>query len=291
MSETTSPSSLRRTLTFPARRLARRGIDNSVGFLPFLEARNRILAAAAARRVAAIEDDEVARHAARSDAPTANVVTVIATYKRPQLLVRAVSSALEQTEEDHVVVVVSDGEDVAELVPHDRLVVIRLSRHVGVLGAVRNVGIRISRSRYIAFLDDDNRWLPHHLEDCLTALDAGESFVYSGIVRVLPDGVRHDELSVPFDRRRLRDENYIDANAVVVRRTPKTLFSRIPRPRGLLPPEDWEFAWRLTRWGARLVERPSVEYLINPESHFYPEFYEHAAAAAQGQDGAGSASV
>ena len=278
--------SYRRRLTYPARRLGRMSIDNSVGMLPFLEARNRILRRSAARCVERIEDDEVARYAGSSAAaPSAKVVTVVATYKRPQLVVGAVESALAQTEEDHVVVVVSDGEDAPDLPAHDRLVLVPLSRHIGVLGAVRNVGIRISRSPHIAFLDDDNRWLPSHLEDCLTVLDEGETFVYSGINRVLPNGVQYDQLGVPFDRNRLRNENYIDANAMVVRRSSKTLFSRIPRPRGLLPPEDWEFAWRLTSSGARLVERPSVQYLINPESNFYPDFYEHALAVTHSQDG------
>jgi Glycosyl transferase family 2 len=270
-------SSLVRAITFPARRVARPAIERSVGLLPFFEARNRMVAMRPARRVLELENAEVAFHACRlGEQSSFNVATVIATYRRPQLVVAAVTSALAQTEEDHVVIVVSDGEDLPMLPTHDRLIPVRLRKHIGVLGAVRNVGIRLSRSRYLAFLDDDNRWLPEHLTDCLSVLDRGERFVYSGITRVLPDGSRYDQVSVPFDRHRLRNENFVDANAIVVRREPGTLFSRIPRPRGLLPPEDWEFVWRLTKHGATLVERPSVEYLINPESNFYPHFYRDA---------------
>lgn len=284
-----SRSSLR-TLTFPARRIARPVVMRSVGLLPFLETRNKVVARSAARRVLALENEEVARLAREYGGLIgAKVATIVATYRRPHLVVRAVNSALAQTEEDHVVVVVSDGDDLPELPVHDRLIAIRLSRHIGVLGAVRNVGIRVSRSRYIAFLDDDNRWLPQHLADCLEMLDRGETFVYSGIQRVLPDGTEYDEMSIPFDRRRLRNENFIDANAIVVRRNSNTLFSRIPRPRGLLPPEDWEFAWRLTKGGARLVDKSSVEYLINPDSHFYPHFYEDAMQAV-GRRSTGTAS-
>ncbi|WP_231591453.1 glycosyltransferase [Saccharothrix sp. ST-888] len=37
---------------------------------------------------------------------------------------------------------------------------------------VRNVGIRLSSSRYVAFLDDDNEWEPDHLGPAVGALRA-----------------------------------------------------------------------------------------------------------------------
>lgn len=270
-------SSLVRTISFPARRVGRPLIEHSIGLLPFFEMRNRVVLRRAARRVLELENAEVEHHSRQiGELPAVEVVTVIATYRRPELVTEAITSALSQTLEDHLVVVVSDGEDLPPLPAHERLVPVRLTRHIGVLGAVRNVGIRLTRSRYVGFLDDDNRWLPEHLADCIRVLEGGERFVYTGILRVLPDGTHYDQVSVPFDRHRLRNENFVDANAIVVRREPGTRFSRIPRPRGLLPPEDWEFVWRLAKSGATLVERPSVEYLINPDSNFYPHFYHDA---------------
>src|SRR6185503_7469224 len=56
------------------------------------------------------EDREVAlARAVLGPVPTARVVTVIATYHRPEGLLAAVRSALAQTVRDQLVVVVDDG--------------------------------------------------------------------------------------------------------------------------------------------------------------------------------------
>ena len=41
------------------------------------------------------------------------------------------------------------------------------------------------RSVFVAFLDDDDEWLPHHLERCVVASQAGASLVASSFVRVV----------------------------------------------------------------------------------------------------------
>ncbi len=51
-----------------------------------------------------------------------------------------------------------------------RLRAVSLSRNTAVLGLVRNVGIRLTDSDFIAFLDDDNQWKPNHLHTAITAL-------------------------------------------------------------------------------------------------------------------------
>ncbi|MCZ9339840.1 glycosyltransferase family 2 protein, partial [Streptomyces sp. TRM76130] len=106
-----------------------------------------------------IEDAETRRLAADLPAPpTALVATVIATHRRPEALRAAVRSALAQTVRDQVVIVVDDGAGLPGLPDDPRLSAVSLSRNTGVAGVVRNVGIRLTRSRYVAFLDDDNLW-------------------------------------------------------------------------------------------------------------------------------------
>lgn len=212
------------------------------------------------------------------DPVTARVVTIIPTYRRPELLGAAVASALEQGVDDHAVVVVSDGAPVTAELPDDpRVHVMVLGENIGIAGIVRNIGIRCSRSEYIAFLDDDNQWRPGHLTSLLAALEEGAAIAYSGLIRVLPDGREYDRVLVDFDRRRLRTENYIDINTVAVRRAGAPLFSRRRREALEAPGEDWTFAWRMTRRAhVATVPECSVRYLINPQSYFWPGFAEHA---------------
>jgi glycosyltransferase involved in cell wall biosynthesis len=101
--------------------------------------------------------------------PTPELVTVIIpSLNRPQLVSQAVRSALAQTMELIEVIVVIDGPDQAtvdalKLIADPRLIVMELSTNIGPAGA-RNTGIKAATGTWIAFLDDDDEWLPLKLE-------------------------------------------------------------------------------------------------------------------------------
>jgi glycosyltransferase involved in cell wall biosynthesis len=242
------------------------------GWLVLFEARNKLLLAPSAVRLRRLEDAETRRLAAGpGQPPDALVATVIATHRRPEALLRAVRSALAQSEADHVVMVVDDGAGLPELPADPRLFAVSLSRNTGVAGVVRNVGIRLTRSRYVAFLDDDNVWEPDHLEHALAALESpgGADGVYTALRRVHPDGSDLDILSVPYDRRRAAHEAFLDTNAFVARRDRALRFSRLRRTPRVLPREDWELIRRYSRHReVRHLPVPTVRYLVNPESFF-----------------------
>ena len=210
------------------------------------------------------EDREVGRIKGSSEPfPTAMVATIIATYRRPEGLLAAVRSALAQTITDHLVVVVDDGGGLPVLPDDPRLVSVSLSRNYGCLGMVRNVGLRATRSEFVAFLDDDNTWTPDHLAISLDAHRAGASITYTALLRVLPDGTLFDIFSVPFDRT-VRWRNPVDSNALVLRRRPEVIFSRIPKLK-----EDHELIWRLSRRQEVVhVPVPTVRYLVNASSYY-----------------------
>jgi glycosyltransferase involved in cell wall biosynthesis len=237
-----------------------------------MELRNRILMAPSLPRLTRFEDTEVARLAAQIGAPpTARVACIIPTFKRPEGVVNSINSILAQTCQDFVIIVVDDGAGLPETLPDDpRVFAVSLSENSKVLGLVRNVGIRLSRSDYIAFLDDDNTWTPDHLELTLKAIEAGNDVVYTAVRRRLTDGAEFDVLSKPFDRRRFADEtSWVDANSLVLRRSVCLMFSRLPRTKMTFPKEDWEFVWRVSR-RARVTHVPTatVEYLVNPDSFY-----------------------
>lgn len=254
----------------PARALrpVRRAVRARFGVWPVYETFNKVARSPGALRALMTERREIARLRRELGVRHAEVVTVVPTYRRPESLARAVDSALAQDVPDHVVVVVDDGAGTPTLPPDDRVVVASLSRHTGHSGLVRNVGLGLVESTYASFLDDDNTWRPDHLRTALAALDDAD-VVYTAVDRLLPDGRLMDVLSQPFDRRLMRDKAFVDTNAIVARRDRGVRFSRVRRRKGVRPPVDWEFVWRLSRHH-RTVHVPArtVRYAVNPGSYF-----------------------
>jgi glycosyltransferase involved in cell wall biosynthesis len=247
---------------------ARSAAEATVGVLTVRQALVRLRHLPGAPGRALVEAAEVRAARRRLDEPPkATVVTVIPTFGRGELLEAAVASALGQTLSDHAVVVVVDGGPQPALSPHPRLHVVRLAAHRGVPGLVRNVGVRVSDSPYLAFLDDDNTWEPDHLAASLQAHRRGAELTYTGLRQVRPDGTIGEVIAVEFDRRALRSTSYVDTSTVVVRRSRRVRFSRVPRGRGAVY-EDWWLARRLSRrLRTELVPRVTVNYLVHPEGY------------------------
>jgi glycosyltransferase involved in cell wall biosynthesis len=102
------------------------------------------------------------------EGPAPLVSVVIPTLNRPQLVVRAVRSAVGQTLRSIEVIVIIDGPDAATVqalraVNDSRVRVMVLPRNRGPSEA-RNEGVKAARGRWIAFLDHDDEWLPGKLE-------------------------------------------------------------------------------------------------------------------------------
>jgi glycosyltransferase involved in cell wall biosynthesis len=106
------------------------------------------------------------------------VSAVIPTRNRPLLVLRAVKTVLEQTYPNIEVVVVIDGPDeetvkVLEALEDARIRIIALTENVGGSEA-RNTGVREAKGVWIAFLDDDDEWLPEKLSRQLAAAETVE---------------------------------------------------------------------------------------------------------------------
>ena len=93
---------------------------------------------------------------------------VIPTRNRAQLVCEAIESALSQREGQVEVIVVDDGstDDTASVLAKrfaSRIHLLRQPHRRGA-GASRNAGLRVARGQLVAFLDDDDLWLPGKLE-------------------------------------------------------------------------------------------------------------------------------
>ena len=107
------------------------------------------------------------------------VSCIIPSYKRNDTLKRAIISVLNQTYDHIEVIVVDDNtpndiystqvQQIIESLNSDKIRYIQQTKHIN--GAVaRNVGIKASKGEYVAFLDDDDEWLPQKIEKQITAL-------------------------------------------------------------------------------------------------------------------------
>lgn len=116
---------------------------------------------------------------------------IIPTHNRPHLLPAAVQSALKQTYDDIEVIVVDDASTEPFQLPDDaRVRVIYLDQSRGGSGA-RNVGTAAAQGRWVMYLDDDDRILPHMAELALKAIahtSTSPVGVISGIEKVNAQG-------------------------------------------------------------------------------------------------------
>jgi glycosyltransferase involved in cell wall biosynthesis len=104
--------------------------------------------------------------------PTVSVI--IPTFRRADLVSRAISSVLRQTFEDLELIVVDDASpdntrEVVQAISDPRVRYVRHERNRG-LPAVRNTGVRNAAGEFIAFLDDDDEWRDDKLEKQLQAI-------------------------------------------------------------------------------------------------------------------------
>lgn len=95
------------------------------------------------------------------------VSVIIPTYNRAEFLRSAIRSVLNQTFQDFEIIVVDDAskdktQEVVSSFSDRRIEYIRHEINKGG-SAARNTGIRMSEAEYIAFLDDDDEWLPEKL--------------------------------------------------------------------------------------------------------------------------------
>lgn len=126
------------------------------------------------------------------------VSIIVPTYRRPRFLARALASVYAQSYPHWELIVVDDNppesaarrDTEALMAGHSRA---RYLKHPHNRGgsAARNTGISAARGAYLAFLDDDDAWLPDKLarQVAILAQAAPEvALVYTGIRQLDPEG-------------------------------------------------------------------------------------------------------
>jgi len=108
---------------------------------------------------------------------------VLATYNRPSLLTFAVTSVLKQTFQDWVLLVVGDGCDdrtASCLAAFDdsRIFYVNIDSRCGEQSGPNSAGMRAAKTKYVAFLNHDDIWLPFHLETAIRSMEKNQADIY-----------------------------------------------------------------------------------------------------------------
>lgn len=193
------------------------------------------------------------------DAPP-RVSVIVRTKDRPGLLREALQSLRLQTFQDFEVVLVNEGAELleAELLspgPGRGLVVVKTEEPRGRARAL-NIGLRTARGRYVAYLDDDDMFLPDHLATLAGFLDGSHEYraVYADVEQMeqvlQEDGKYHDShkrhvYAQPFHSARLLFSNFVPIIGLMHHLSLAEEAGMVDESFDLF--EDWDFLIRLSR--------------------------------------------
>jgi glycosyltransferase involved in cell wall biosynthesis len=211
------------------------------------------------------------------------ISVVIPSRQRPELLVRSVESALQQKWNNLEVVVVLDGdtagsvEALRQRFPEEpRIHILENASREGA-SVARNRGVQAAQGTWIAFLDDDDAWLPEKLEKqiaCALASRYAEPvvtcqmfFKTGGKVQVSPQTPPSRPMSeYLYVRKGFPGEQGILPPQTVL--APRSLCLRVPFTPGLPRHEDGEWAMLVSREpavGFEFLAEPMVIYNSDPD--------------------------
>ena len=125
------------------------------------------------------------------------VSAVITTHNRLDYLKLAIKSVLNQTYQNMELIVVNDnsGQDTIDYLDELQEQLSGFT-HIDISAEetkggnyARNQGIKAAKGKYVAFLDDDDEWLPEKIEKQIKLFREGVGFVYCGKYNEINDGV------------------------------------------------------------------------------------------------------
>lgn len=216
------------------------------------------------------------------------VSAIVITRDRPRLLADALISIERQTLAPVEVRIVDDG-DVAldpSALPTTLLQVTLLPGGDRQSAASRNRAVHGGAGEVLAFLDDDDRWLPEHLARLGAAFeDPAVELAYTDAAvvreRVDDDGTRVEldrrDIARDWDPAMMRDNDFIPPSAMAVRRSAFEALGGFDT--SFTYSEDWDFLLRAAKRRApRRVPGVSAEIRMRETGNASADFNEERLA-------------
>ena len=198
---------------------------------------------------------------------------VIPAFNRVDTIVRAVDSVLAQQCQDFEIIVVDDGssDDLAGAVAAIVDPRIRFVRQANSgASAARNRGIDLAVGTYVAFLDSDDAFLPHHLASMADLLRDEDKCVAYAPVRALrgrdcivkpPHGIAQGQNMASY---LMCGRGFVQTSGLVV---PTEVARSVRYRNDVAFGDDTDFAIRIDLAGYRFVmaSRPGVDWFDGPD--------------------------
>lgn len=195
---------------------------------------------------------------------------IIPTKNRPVMLRRAVESVLSQTVKPREIIIIDDAsDDPPPSFEGDGGTVIRVIRHSTSRGgaASRNSGLEVAATEVVAFLDDDDEWLPHKMEEQLKIFQENPSIrlVACGHYRVEGGRKYVESFTNEFVHQFYRYDNFIGSFSYIVVRGSSSEERTFLDPK--LPAlQDWDFAMNIVSKGEFFIlEEPLLFYYAHDQ--------------------------
>lgn len=207
-----------------------------------------------------------------------DVTAIVPTCGRPRLLERALRSIVAQAVRPTEVIIVDDGEErhgdlvrqAVEKCALEHARVVANAHGKGISGA-RNTGAEFGTGELLAFLDDDDEWLPEYLSEILTRFNSRRlDMICTDLVYLSDDGTERPGKSAPdrlaSDLFLTRNPGLIGSNLTIRR----SVYRKIGGfDEGLPSSEDMDFGIRVSLVGGVRYE-PLRQRLVRHYQHSGP---------------------
>lgn len=208
------------------------------------------------------------------------VSIIIPTYNRASFIQQTILSVLDQTLQDFEIIIIDDNsnDNTKEIVDSffhdDRIIYLKNSKNMGP-GAARNIGLKIAKGKYIAFLDSDDLWLPKKLETQIRYMEENPQFhlVYSNGWMINTKG---ETIQIYLNKRHnvegnifpdLLKRNFIMNITVMMRRGVFETIGLLNEDLSIVAVEDYEYWLRVSmHFNIGYINEPLALYRIHTEN-------------------------
>lgn len=200
---------------------------------------------------------------------------IIPTFNRCETLKRAVASVFEQTFTDFEVIIVDDGSTdqtpvYCSSIDNPQVICRRFEKNLGG-NTARNEGVAHSSGELLAFLDDDDCWLPGKLEKQLEEMRTGAvdlCYTAKNVIYQNATSKRYSYLRPRYKNlhKSIMRDNFIGSTSTIIikKRVLEEVGGFDPNLPGL---QDYDVYIRLIRKGYRIkgLPEPLVDYHVVDE--------------------------